>query len=262
MICSDALRKDVVRMIVERKSGHLCSSLSVLDILATLISDCDAFAFGAGGNAHLILSKGHAAPALYAVLARAGKIDPNELTRFRRLDAGLEGHPRLGLISTVEVSTGSLGNGIAHAVGLALSYKDKSDRKTVVCVMSDGEVQTGIASEALQAATHYKAANLILIADCNGWQTSGPVDQVIGANVKMRLDSVGVRCTATNGHDRAMLKKMILQQVGQGPTAILAQTRRGFGVPGLPEMEVYGEQISDLESARLLAWCGSRNGPD
>lgn len=249
-------------MIVERKSGHICSSLSVLDILATLIFDCETLSFGDGGDAHLILSKGHAAPALYAVLARAGKIEPSELMRFRRLNERLEGHPRMGLISTVEVSTGSLGNGIAHAVGLALSYNDKSDRRTVVCVISDGEVQTGIALEALQVAAHYKAANLVLIADCNGWQTSGPVDHVIGAKLEMRLDSVGVRCISTNGHDRTTLRKVISRQIGQGPVAILAQTKRGFGVPGLPEMEVYGEQLSDLESARLLAWCGSGDEAD
>ena len=262
VISSETLRKDVVRMIVERKSGHLCSSLSVLDILASLILDCDPFAFGDDGNAHLILSKGHAAPALYATLARAGKLDPNELSRFRRLGAGLEGHPRQGLVSTVEVSTGSLGNGVAHAVGLALSYRGKPDGKTVVCVVSDGEIQTGIALESMQVAVHYGAAHLILIADCNGWQTSGPVDRVIGANVEKRLGSLGVRCSRANGHDREALRKMILHEAGKGPAAILAQTKRGFGVPGLPEAEVYGEQISDAESRRLLAWCGARDGTD
>ncbi|MDR0538892.1 MAG: transketolase, partial [Spirochaetaceae bacterium] len=176
------LRGDILRMLYLAKSGHPGGSLSVLEILMALYynaANVDPKNPLWEGRDRIVLSKGHAAPALYAVLADKGYFPREDLWRLRKIDSHLQGHPDKKKTPGVDVSSGSLGQGVAVAGGLALAAKLKKQAHKVYAIVGDGEIQEGIVWEAAMSAAHYKLDNLTVLLDHNGLQIDGSNDEVM-----------------------------------------------------------------------------------
>ena len=230
------IRQDIVKMIGEAKSGHPGGSLSAADIVTYLYfkemhidpqepqwADRDRF----------VLSKGHAAPVLYAALAHRGFFPKEELNSLRKIDAHLQGHPDMKKIPGVDMSTGSLGTGISGAVGMALAGKiDNKERYTYV-LLGDGELDEGQVWEAAMAAAHYQLDHLIAFVDNNGLQIDGNIDDVLSPNpIDAKFAAFGWNVLVIDGHDFAQIEEAVqAAKANQGkPTAIIAKTVKGKGV--------------------------------
>lgn len=176
------IRIDIIKMITEAKSGHPGGSLSIVDILTTLYFDemkIDPINPKWEERDRFVLSKGHAAPALYAVLAHKGYFSKDILKQLRKCGSILQGHPDMKRTPGIDMSTGSLGQGLSVANGMALSAKlDKADWRVYV-VVGDGEIQEGQIWEAVMSSAHYKLDNLILFVDHNGLQIDGSNEEVM-----------------------------------------------------------------------------------
>lgn len=181
----------------------------------------------------LVLSKGHSSPALYSVLAKRGYFDEQELTKFRKIDSNLQGHPDMNKVPGVDMSSGSLGQGLSIANGMALSSKMNSMGYRVYCVLGDGEIQEGQVWEAAMTSSKYKLDNLCVIVDNNNLQIDGEIQTVKGLNkIEEKFESFGFNVITVNGNnieqlidgfDRAKMVKGM-------PTAIIAKTVKGKGV--------------------------------
>ncbi|MBI4649711.1 transketolase [Candidatus Desantisbacteria bacterium] len=233
---ANTIRQDIITMLTNSCSGHPGGSLSSADILTVLYfhkmrinsknpkwPDRDRF----------VMSKGHAAPVLYASLARAGFFDVSELLTLRKLGSILQGHPDYKLTPGVECSTGSLGQGLSIANGMALAGKlDKKDYR-VYALIGDGESQEGQIWEAAMASAHYKLDNLCVIQDFNGLQIDGPVEEVM--NVKPlpeKWRSFGFNVQEINGHDISEIISAFdkAEEEKGKPSIIIANTIKGKGV--------------------------------
>jgi transketolase len=233
---ANEMRIDIIRMLHAAGSGHPGGSLSAIDILTVLFFrwikrtpenalDPDRHRF--------VLSKGHGVPALYAVLARCGVIPHDHLMTLRQVDSDLQGHPHNGSVPAVEASTGSLGQGLSIAQGMAMAAKLDRKPLKVYCVMGDGESQEGQAWEALLSAPHHKLDNLIVVLDYNKGQIDGPTNQILN------LEPLGDKLRAFNwdvqeidGHDMQAIDDAIARaQTENGkPHFIIAHTLKGKGV--------------------------------
>ncbi len=228
------LRATVLKMIHAAKNGHPGGSLSVLDIVLTLFSqvmryrpqepewtDRDRF----------ILSKGHGVPALYAVLAECGFFPKDWLMTLRQLGSPLQGHPDRFRLTCVEAATGSLGQGLSIAQGMAMSAKiDKKDFR-VFCVVGDGEIQEGQIWEAAMSAPKFKLDNLTVIVDYNHGQIDGRSDEVMNLEpLKDKWKAFNWNVLEVDGHNRVELAKVLPQKESGKPTLIIAHTVKGKGV--------------------------------
>jgi transketolase len=237
------MRKDIVEMIAEAGSGHPGGSLSAADIVATLyfggVLNHDPANPEWPERDRFILSKGHAAPVLYAALAEAGYFGRDQLLTLRKLGSMLQGHPDSKKTPGVEVSTGSLGQGLSIAAGLAAGLRGGEhpepsiDDRTVFCLMGDGEIQEGQVWEAAMFAAHEGLDNLVAIVDHNGLQIDGACNEV------MCLGTVAAKFTAfdwhaveVDGHDvEALLAAFGAARAHRGgPVVIIAHTIKGKGV--------------------------------
>ncbi|MDE2141442.1 MAG: transketolase [Elusimicrobia bacterium] len=230
------MRVDIIRMIEAAGSGHPGGSLSIIDVLTVLywkFLKHDPKNPGWAERDRFILSKGHACPALYAVMAKRGYFPHEELLKLRKLDSPLQGHPDRMRLPGVEFSTGSLGQGLSVGVGMALAAKmDKKNWKTYV-VLGDGEMQEGQNWEAFMSAPKWKLDNLIMILDHNNGQIDGPVDQVMNIEpVADKLRSFNWDVQLIDGHDLAVIEKALTAAHNGGgkPQAIIAKTIKGKGV--------------------------------
>ena len=171
------IRKDIVSMLTESASGHPGGSLSAVEILTALYfneMNVDPTNSRDLNRDRFVLSKGHAAPVLYSTLARRGFFNPEELKTLRKIGSILQGHPNMNDVPGIDMSTGSLGQGISTAVGMALAGKlDEKDYR-VYALLGDGELEEGQVWEATMAAAHYKLDNLTAFVDYNGLQIDGP----------------------------------------------------------------------------------------
>ena len=230
------MRVDIIRMIEAAGSGHPGGSLSVIDLLTVLywkFLKHDPKKPDWADRDRLILSKGHACPALYAVMAKRGYFDKSLLATLRKLDSPLQGHPDRLRLPGIEFSSGSLGQGLSVGLGMAFAEKlDKRASKAYV-ILGDGEMQEGQLWEAFMAAPKFKLDNLIAIVDHNGGQIDGQVHDV------MDLEPLGDKLRAFNwdvqtidGHDFAAIEKALAnaQKAGGAPHAIIAKTIKGKGV--------------------------------
>jgi transketolase len=232
-----AMRRDIVEMLAQAGSGHPGGSLSAADIVATLffgVMRHDAKRPDLPGRDRFVLSKGHAAPVLYAALARAGYFEREHLGTLRRLGSILQGHPDRLKTPGVEVSTGSLGQGLAVANGMALSLRlDALTDSTVFCLLGDGELQEGSVWEAAMAASQWDLGNLVAIVDHNGLQIDGACSDVVCVgDIAAKFRSFGWTAIDVDGHDVPALIK-VLQQAkdhDEGPFAVIAKTVKGKGV--------------------------------
>jgi transketolase len=230
------LRIDCVRMLAVAKSGHLDSSLSAADIVAALyyrVLRHDPGRPRWPGRDRFVLSKGHAAPIQYAALARHGYFPHEDLMGLRKLDAHLQGHPDMTRTTGVEVSTGSLGQGLSMSIGIALGLRlDKIDEAHVFTLMSDGDCQEGQSWEAAMAAAHFGVANLTAIVDYNHLQTDGTTEEVMDLkDVRKKFDAFEWDAVEIDGHDMAaVVEALEWSRTRERPAAIVCQTRKGCGV--------------------------------
>lgn len=230
------IRKDIVTMIGQAKSGHPGGSLSAAEIVTYLYFEemnIDPTNPKWEDRDRFVLSKGHAAPVLYATLAHKGYFPIDELATLRKIGSRLQGHPDMKKVPGVDMSTGSLGTGISAAVGMAMACKlDKKDNY-VYTLLGDGELQEGQVWEAAMAAGHYKLDNLIAFVDNNCLQIDGNIDEVMSPNpIDEKFAAFGWHVLTINGHDFQQIADAVAAaKVQKGkPTMIVAHTVKGKGV--------------------------------
>ena len=232
------IRKDIVRMIAEAGSGHPGGSLSSADVMCALyfggILRHDPQNPADDARDRFILSKGHAAPALYATLAEAGYFPTEELLTLRKLGSRLQGHPDSKKLPGVEVSTGSLGQGLSVACGLACGLRLAGNDASVFCLLGDGECQEGQVWEAAMFAAHQQADNLVAIVDHNHLQIDGRIEDVCSPeSLGEKFAAFGWEVMTCDGNDMAQVLDVLAQAKaakGGKPTAIIAETTKGKGV--------------------------------
>lgn len=231
-----AIRQDIIKMITKANSGHPGGSLSATDILTTLYfheMNVDPKNPKMEGRDRFVLSKGHAAPALYAVLAEKGYFDKEILMTLRQYGSILQGHPDMKKVPGVEISTGSLGQGLSVANGMALNGKIFKDDYRVYVVMGDGEQQEGQIWEAAMTAAHYKLDNVCAFVDSNNLQIDGNVDKVMGVEpLTDKWKSFGWHVIEINGHNFNEIICALdeAKTVKNKPTVVIARTTKGKGV--------------------------------
>lgn len=222
-------------MIGGAASGHPGGSLSAVELVAAVYSQMkvDPQSPADPLRDRFVLSKGHAAPCYYAVLGEMGFFNKAEFNHFRQLHSMLQGHPDAKKVPGVDASTGSLGQGISIAVGMALGAKAAGNGVNVYVVIGDGELQEGQAWEAMTAAAHYKLDNLTILLDNNGLQIDGTNDEVMSlGNLYARFESVGLNVVElADGNDvMAVVEALNRPAVPGKPKCILAHTVKGKGV--------------------------------
>ena len=229
------LRREIFLAGYRGGAAHLASCFSSVEILYTLymkgVLDLGQWE-GEERHDRFILSKGHAALALYAVLDKAGLIRPERLQDYLKSGCRLGGEPRRGEMEWVEATTGSLGHGLPTAVGLALAQKmDKLPYRTYV-LLGDGECEEGSVWEAAAAAVSFSLDNLVAVLDCNGLQKTGTVSDIMKAvHWKEKWDAFGWTVRDADGHDPESLRECLLLETEPGkPTLIIAHTVKGKGV--------------------------------
>jgi len=230
------IRQWIIKMIYEAGSGHPGGSLSVTDIVTALYfyeMKYDPRNPTWEDRDRIVLSKGHAAPAQYAAMAIAGFFPQKELMTLRKLGTRLQGHPSMNRLPGIDMSTGSLGQGLSCAIGIAMGGKlDRKDYR-VHAICGDGELQEGQIWEAAMSASHYRLDNLVAIVDKNNLQIDGPCDKIMAiAPVGFKFKSFGWHVIEIDGHD---MKEIIAalqeaKEIEGKPTAIIANTIKGKGV--------------------------------
>ncbi|MCQ2609187.1 MAG: transketolase [Lachnospiraceae bacterium] len=230
----NSLRKDIIKMLYEAKSGHPGGSLSCVEILMALYYDVmnvDAKNPKKEDRDRFVMSKGHGCPALYAILADKGFFDREDLWTLRKIDSTLQGHPDNKKTKGIDVNTGSLGQGASVAVGMAMAAKKKNASYKVYTLLGDGECQEGIVWEAAMAAAHYKLDNLVFILDYNGLQIDGSNDEVMAlGDIVAKFKAFGWETVVCDGHNVSELVSSYKKQVKDKPLFVCAKTIKGKGV--------------------------------
>ena len=254
------MRADIIEMLAAAGSGHPGGSLSACDILAVLYFDkmnIDPAHPDDPDRDRLVLAKGHAAPALYAALSQKGFIPHEDLITLRKSSSYLQGHPNMNITPGVEMSTGSLGQGLSVANGMALAGRlDKRDYY-VYCIMGDGEIQEGQVCEAAMSASHYGLDHVIAFVDHNHLQIDGNNDQVMTVNpIEDKFRAFGWHVLTINGHDYEAISDAVEQaKATKGkPTLIVAETVKGKGISFMEnEVGWHGVAPNAEQAARALA---------
>lgn len=265
------MRRDVVKMIAEAGSGHPGGSLSCIDILCALyfggVLEHDAADPAMDGRDRFILAKGHAAPALYATLARAGYFPVDELATLRKLGSRLQGHPDPQLCPGVEVSTGSLGQGLSIGCGLACGLRLNGDDAAVFVLLGDGECEEGQVWEAAMFAAHQRLGRLVAIVDGNGLQIDGHLHEVCDpADITSKFCAFGWEVTTVDGHDVGALVEALgaaKAAHGDAPQLVYARTVKGKGVSFMedaagwhgkaPDAEQLAQALAELDASEVAA---------
>lgn len=254
------IRIEILRMIYNVDSGHIGSSYSIVEILVALyfgIMDINTSNYSSNNRDFFILSKGHACPALYVVLALKGFFPLDEVKNFRTINSKLQGHPDMRKTYGVDMSTGSLGQGLSVGVGMALGKKLMRYDGHVYVLVGDGEMQEGQNWEALMSARKYKLDNLTLIVDRNGLQVNGQTSQVMPIEpLDDKLVDFGWELEVLNGHDVALLIDRLGCSRKDGrksyPKAFIVNTIKGKGVSfmeGVANWHKRTPTIEELEKA-------------
>ena len=258
------IRKNIVKTVTEAKSGHPGGSLSSVEIATAIYftqMDITPDNVASTNRDRFVLSKGHASPLLYSVLAEKGLIEEEELLTFRKINSRLQGHPSMRKLPGVDMSTGSLGQGISCAVGMALANKYNKEDHRIYTILGDGECQEGQVWEAAMAASHYKLDNLLAFVDHNGLQIDGNVTDVMNPTpIDEKFKAFGWNVIVLeNGND---LESVIAaceeaKTVKGKPTVVVAHTVKGKGVSFMenkagwhgtaPSAEQCAESIAELE---------------
>ncbi len=261
------VRKGIIEEVYNAKSGHPGGSLSCADILTVLYfyqMNIEPEKPLDTNRDRFVLSKGHAAPALYSVLAQKGYFDKELLQTFRKIGSNLQGHPDMRKVEGVDMTTGSLGQGISAAVGMALASKMDRAGCKVYCLLGDGELEEGQVWEALTSASKNDLDNLCVIVDNNNLQIDGEIDKVGGMNnLTEKFLSFGYNVINIDGHNiESIIDAFTTAKQTKGkPTIIIAKTVKGKGVSFMenqvswhgksPSEEEYNKAIEELNSAML-----------
>ncbi len=258
------VRRDIVRMVHGVQSGHPGGSLGCADYLVALYFSAmkhdPAFNMDAANEDVFILSNGHISPLFYSVLARSGYFGVEELTTFRKLNTRLQGHPATHeKLPGVRIASGSLGQGMSVAVGLALAKKMNNDSRYIYSLHGDGELQEGQNWEAIMSAAHHKVDNLIAAVDVNGQQIDGPTSKVMNIeSLEAKFVAFGWKVLHTNGNDMTAIVDTL--QVAkdacgkQQPICILLKTEMGKGIDFMEGThEWHGIAPNDEQLAKALA---------
>ncbi|HHW03115.1 MAG TPA: transketolase [Thermoanaerobacterales bacterium] len=233
-ICA-TVRRDIITMIGKANSGHPGGSLSLVEILVSLyyeVMNIKPEDPQWEDRDRLVLSKGHGCPALYSVLAHRGYFEKDKLITLRKLGSILQGHPDMKKTPGIDASTGSLGQGLSVAAGMALGAKLKNKNYKIFCIIGDGEMQEGQIWEAMMASIHYKLDNLTIILDHNRLQIDGPNDAVMSlGHITERMKAFGFDVCEVDGHDIEALINTFCRPSSQGkPKFVIANTVKGKGV--------------------------------
>lgn len=261
---SNNVRKSIVEEVYSAQSGHPGGALSCADILTVLYfnqMNIDPEKKDDLNRDRLVLSKGHASAALYAVLAERGYFSKDEMKGFRKLGSMLQGHPDMKHIPGVDMTAGSLGQGLSVANGMAISSKLDERGFRVYCIVGDGEIEEGQIWEAAMASAHYKLDNLCLVVDNNNLQIDGKVSDVMSVYpLKEKFEAFGFEVLEVDGNDIDELITVFdkAKTVKGKPTAIIAKTIKGKGVSFMedkadwhgkaPNDEEYKTAIEDLSA--------------
>lgn len=223
------LRKIILKMIYQKKSGHIGPSFSIVDLISKIFSESGDRILT--GEDVLIISKGHAVPALYAVLNMVGAISDEELETFREIDSRLEGHPVVNKLPLVGATTGSLGQGLSIAIGRALAKEKLGKNGTVSCIIGDGELQEGQIWEALLFANKYKPKNLNIYIDWNNSQNNGELlfnfNTQASAIDSIMKDFIFNRVYYFNDPEKIELNNLNKKE----PNIVIIKNKKGFGLP-------------------------------
>lgn len=260
---ADHLRLTAVDMVYKGKDGHPGPALSIADIVATLFFDemrIDPANPDWEDRDRFILSKGHACPIYYAALSEKGYFGEKVKDfHLRALGSKFQGHPVMNKTKGVDMTSGSLGNGIAIGSGMAIAGKYQKKDYNVFVIVGDGEIQEGICWEGINSAAGHKLDNLIVFVDKNGWQSGGSVEETIGANnVKERFEAFQWHAQEIDGHDIDAIKEAIANAKAEKgrPSVIVCDCIKGKGLPymednnawhkGVPTEEQYEEAVRIL----------------
>ena len=255
-----AVRRHIIEMTAEAGSGHPGGSLSCADILSALyfgIMRIDPERPDWPERDRFVLSKGHAAPALYAVLAERGFFDPGTLRSLRKMGSPLQGHPDCRKVPGVEMSTGSLGQGLSVANGMALAARLRGYDYRVYALLGDGEIQEGQVWEAAMSAAHWRLDNVMVYLDWNGLQIDGRLEEVMSPEpISDKWRAFGWRVIEIDGHDvrQIVAADEEARKTKGAPTIAVARTVKGKGVSFMEGVaDWHGKAPSREQAARALA---------
>ena len=264
---ANEIRIQIINQVYNANSGHPGGSLSSTDILTVLYfnqMNINEKEPQSPLRDRFVLSKGHCVPALYATLAKRGFIKEEELTKFRKIDGLLQGHPDKNKVPGIDMSTGSLGQGLSVANGMAISSKMNHEGYRVYCLLGDGEIEEGQVWEAAMTASKYKLDNLCVVVDSNNLQIDGTVEEVKGLdNIEGKFKNFGFNTIVVNGHDmQQLIDSFETAKLTKGkPTVIIAKTVKGKGVSFMegkaewhgkaPNEEQYEQAIKELKENKF-----------
>lgn len=257
------VRKGIIEAVYSNQSGHPGGSLSVADILTVLYfkeMNIDEENPNWDDRDRLVLSKGHCSPALYSCLANRGFFPVEDLKTFRNINSYLQGHPDKNKVPGVDMTTGSLGQGLSSANGMAIAGKMDGKNYRVYCILGDGEIEEGQIWEAAMAANKYKLDNLCVIVDNNNLQIDGTIEEVMSSYpIDEKFRSFGFEIIKIDGHDITEIIKAfdVAKNVKGKPTCIIAKTIKGKGISFMenqvgwhgkaPNEEQYIQALQELE---------------
>ncbi|MGL5978701.1 MAG: transketolase [Erysipelotrichaceae bacterium] len=254
------IRRDIVKMVTAAQSGHPGGSLSGVEILTTLYfseMNVDASNINDIQRDKFVLSKGHASPLVYATLMEKGLLDRELVPTFRQLGSVLQGHPNMGYVAGVDMSTGSLGQGISCAVGMAMANKTDGNSFMTYALLGDGELQEGQVWEAAMAASHYQLDNLVAFVDFNGLQIDGDITSVMNPTpIDAKFEAFGWHVQIIDGHDFTAIQAALTaaKAVSGKPSVIVAKTIKGKGVSFMENQAGWhGVAPSEEQCAQALA---------
>ncbi len=250
------VRVDIIKATFNAGSGHPGGSLSCADILTALYfgeMNIDPKDPDMKGRDRFVLSKGHAVPAQYSVLAERGYFPVSDVMTLRKLGSPFQGHGNMRKVPGIEMSTGSLGQGFSASVGMAIANRLDNNGARVYTLLGDGEIQEGIVWEAAMSAAHYKLADLTAIVDWNGLQIDGRNDDVMTvAPIKEKFEAFGWHAISIDGHDFGQIFDALdaARAETEKPTAIIAKTVKGKGVSYMEDQAGWHGKAPNEEEAR------------
>ena len=233
---ANEIRIGIIEAVYHAKSGHPGGSLSSADIMTALYfnqMNIDPKKPNSEERDRFVLSKGHCSPALYSTLARRGYFEKEKLLEFRKLESNMQGHPDMNKVPGVDMTSGSLGQGVSVANGMALASKIDKKGYRVYCLLGDGEIEEGQVWEALMSSSKYKLDNLCIIVDNNNLQIDGTIEEIKGLkNIPEKFKSFGFNTLEIDGNNMEEILNAfnVAKQIKGMPTAIIAKTIKGKGV--------------------------------
>ena len=256
---ANQIRQEIIKQVYNAKSGHPGGSLSIADIIAVLyfnVLNIDEKNPKWEGRDRFVLSKGHCVAALYSALALRGYFELEKLESFRKLDTILQGHPDMTKVAGVDMSTGSLGQGVSSAVGIAIAGKIDNKDFRVYTILGDGEIEEGQVWEAAMSASKYKLDNLCVIVDNNNLQIDGTIDEVMSSYpIEEKFKSFGFEVITINGHDVKQILEAFekAKTVKNKPTCIVAKTIKGKGISFMEnKVEWHGKAPNDEQYKKAM----------